>query len=158
TVRATMHPGYQHPDFVGPSGPVDDALTLLSVQTTDGKPLCVLANFAMHYFGSGIVSSDYFGPFCDKLARKVGGGLAIMSQGTSGDLMWMDYGSPEKKITLDQYASELADIAAAALPKIEYKSDVPLKMEEDWLILTRRTPDEKRLKWAREIMAKVTDG
>src|SRR5262249_55729642 len=65
-VRATRHPGSQHPDFVGPSGPVDDALTLLSVQTTDGKPLCVLANFAMPYFGSGIVSSDSFGPFCDK--------------------------------------------------------------------------------------------
>jgi hypothetical protein len=153
-----MHPGYQHPDFVGPSGPVDDSLTLLSVQTTDGKPLCVLANFAMHYFGSGIVSSDYFGPFCDKLAKKVGGGLAILSHGASGDLMWMDYGSPEKKITLEQYATELADIAFAAMPKIEYKTDVPLKMKETKLTLKRRVPDEKRLKWAREVMAKVKDG
>src|SRR5262245_8136223 len=152
-----MHPGYQHPDFVGPSGPVDDSLTLLSVQTADGKPLCVLANFSMHYFGSGIVSSDYFGPFCDKLAKKVGGGLAIMSQGTSGDLMWMDYGSPEKKITLDQYATELADIAAAALRKVEYKTDVPLKMKETKLTLKRRVPDEQRLKWAREVMDVVKD-
>src|SRR5262249_14788215 len=26
TVRANMHPGYQNPDFIGPSGPVDDSL------------------------------------------------------------------------------------------------------------------------------------
>jgi hypothetical protein len=29
TVRANMHPGYQNPDVVGPSGPVDPDLTVL---------------------------------------------------------------------------------------------------------------------------------
>src|SRR5262249_33118434 len=106
TVRANMHAGYQNPDFIGPSGPVDDSLTLLALRTLDDKPLAVLANFSMHYFGSGIVSSDYFGPFCDKLAKKIGGGLAVMSQGTSGDLMWMDYGSPENKVTLHHYSTQ----------------------------------------------------
>jgi hypothetical protein len=59
TVRANMHPGYQHPDFVGPSGPVDPALSLLAVQTPDGRPVAVLCNYSMHYFGSTPVSSDY---------------------------------------------------------------------------------------------------
>ena len=35
TVRANMHPGYQNPDVIGPSGPVDPALTVLSVQARD---------------------------------------------------------------------------------------------------------------------------
>jgi hypothetical protein len=72
--------------------------------------------------------------------------------------MWMDDGSPEKKITLDQYATELADIAFAALPKIEYKTDVPLVMAETKLLLYRREPSDKRIEWARETMSHVKDG
>ena len=32
-VRANMHPGYQNPDAIAPAGPVDPALTVLSVQS-----------------------------------------------------------------------------------------------------------------------------
>src|SRR5262249_49606312 len=42
TVRANMHPGFLSPDAIGPSGPVDDELSLLAMQTRDGKPLGVL--------------------------------------------------------------------------------------------------------------------
>ncbi|NNE90612.1 MAG: hypothetical protein HKN23_03105, partial [Verrucomicrobiales bacterium] len=41
TVRAMMHPGYQSPNYVGPSGPVDDELSVLSIQTLKGEPLGV---------------------------------------------------------------------------------------------------------------------
>src|SRR5262249_878843 len=51
-VRANMHPGFLSPDAIGPSGPVDDELSLMAMQTRDGKPLGVLANFSMHYIGS----------------------------------------------------------------------------------------------------------
>src|SRR5438067_1586405 len=153
TVRANMHPGYQNPDFIGPSGPVDDALSLLALRTADDKPLAVLANFSMHYFGSGIVSSDYFGLFCDGLAKKIGGGEVMMSQGTSGDLMWMDYGKPKSDMTIDRYAAELVDIAHEAYRKIGYKRDVPLKMKETKLTLNRRVPDETRLEWAKKRLA-----
>ena len=73
TVRSNMHPGYLHPDFVGPSGPVDPWLTVLSVRTADDKPLAVLANFSMHYFGSALVSADYFGRVCANLEKRLGG-------------------------------------------------------------------------------------
>ena len=53
TVRANMHPGYQNPDTVGPAGPVDPELSVLSVQTVDGRPIALLANYSMHYFGAG---------------------------------------------------------------------------------------------------------
>ena len=156
TVRAMMHPGYQNPDFIGPSGPVDDSLSLLALRTLDDKPLAVLANFSMHYFGSGIVSSDYFGLFCDKLAKRIDANSPpwiALSQGTSGDLMWMDYGKPKSDMTIDRYADELAEIAFAAFGKIEYKADVPLQMKETKLTLKRRVPDEKRLEWAKKRLA-----
>src|SRR3954469_7649059 len=67
TVRAHMHPGFLSPDAIGPSGPVDDELSLLAMQTTSGKPIGVLANFSMHYIGSPLLSSDYFGRFAEHL-------------------------------------------------------------------------------------------
>jgi hypothetical protein len=159
TVRANMHPGYQHADFVGPSGPVDPALSLLAVQTPDGRPVAVLANFSMHYFASVPVSSDYYGLFCDRLAAKIGGEggpkpVVLMSQGTSGDLMWMDYGKPEVKPTIDEYAGGLVDIAFDAYRKIEYQG-ADLAMKETKLTLGRRVPEAERLKWARETVAKL---
>ncbi len=161
TVRATMHPGYQNPDFVGPAGPVDPALSILAVARLDGAPLAVLANYSMHYFGSQAVSADYYGAFADALARRIGAGgaetplVVMMSQGTSGDLHWMDYGRPQRNVARDAYAEELARIAFDAYRMIRYRTDVPLDMVEETMTLARRVPDEARLAWARPIAAAV---
>jgi hypothetical protein len=167
TVRAMMHPGYQNPKFASPSGPVDTALTLLSIQSLDGKPICVLANYSMHYFGgpSQGFSADYFGEFADYLEAKLAGDapggtrpLAVMSQGTSGDLHWMDYSRPERKGYLrNQYSKELGDIALSALAKISYRRDVELAMALARLAIARRQPSEARLRWAAELNAKRGD-
>src|SRR5271157_377647 len=112
TVRANMHPGHLNPDAISPSGPVDPALTVLSVQTAEGRPVPVLANYSQHYFGSPPVSSDHFGKFAAALARRIGAlresppFVGIMSQGTSGDQMWMDYGRPKNDPGIDRYAEE----------------------------------------------------
>src|SRR5205823_11236813 len=81
---------------------------------------------------------------------------ALMSQGTSGDLMWMDYGQPARKRDRDAYADAVANVAFAAYQKIQYRDWVPLAMRESRLTLRRRTPDDKRLAWARDIIAKMT--
>jgi hypothetical protein len=91
TVRANMHPGYENPDAIAPSGPVDPGISLLSIQSEQGKPLALLVNYANHYFGSPFVSSDYYGLFAANIAQRIGSGsgpfVAMMSQGTSGDQM-----------------------------------------------------------------------
>ena len=162
TGRANMHPGYLSKDVVGPSGPVDPQLSVISLQTADGKPLGVLANYSQHYFGSGPISSDYYGLFCKHLAAKLnqqgdGNGhfVCAMSQGTSGDQMWMDYGAEKKNITLDAYASAVADSAMKALQQVKYLDHAPLGMVEKTLELNYRVPDDKRLAWARPIAAKI---
>ena len=157
TVRSNMHPGYAHPDFVGPSGPVDPWLTVLSVRTAADEPLAVLANFSMHYFGSAPVSADYFGRVCADLERRVGRKnpkfVALHSQGTSGDLQWMDYGKAQTKMTIDDYARAVTDKAEEALKAVKYRGDVTLAMAETKLTLDRRTPDGERLEWARKATA-----
>ena len=72
TVRANMHPGYQNPDFIGPSGPADKELSLLAIQSLDGRPIAVLANYSMHFCGSSHVCSDYYGKFAEKFSKKTG--------------------------------------------------------------------------------------
>lgn len=157
-VRANMHPGYLSPNHIGPSGPVDHELSLLSVQTADGQPLAVLGNYAMHYYGSVPVSGDFCGRFGDQFAKLIVGDSAndeadspfvgIMSQGTSGDVMWMDYGAPAPPIDLDKYTSELAKIAHNAYESIEYQTGVSLAMAETTLKLNRRAADADRVAWA----------
>ena len=159
TVRAHMHPGHQNPDFIGPSGPVDTGLTLLSLQTAKGKPLAMFANFSMHYYGSGALSADYCGAFSEAFAKLIDAGdgasdfVAAMSQGTSGDLQWMDYSQPRPSRDVRQYSAELAAIARDAYARIEHKSWAPLAMAEAKLKLRRRVADEKRLAWARKVVA-----
>ena len=162
TGRANMHPGYLSKDVVGPSGPVDPQLSVIALQTADGKPLGVLANYSQHYFGSGAVSADYFGHFCRHLAAKMGQPgdgngpfVCAMSQGTSGDQMWMDYGAEKKTFTADTYAAEVAGSAMEALKGVTYHDHVPLGMVEKTLELSYRIPDERRLAWARPIAAKI---
>jgi hypothetical protein len=154
-----MHPGHESPDVVGPSGPIDPALSIVALQTADGKPLAVLANYSQHYYESALVSSDYYGKFALHLASLLGATnsgstfLPIMSQGTSGDQMWMDYGAPRKQIGYDAYAHEIAEEVAQAYRTIVFKSWVPLRMAQRTLKLNYRAPDEARLEWARKTAA-----
>jgi hypothetical protein len=165
TVRANMHPGYQNPDAIAPSGPVDPGLTVLSVQSRTGRPIAVLANYSMHYYGAEPVSADYYGRFAAALARRIGASsgtaeppfVGIMSQGTSGDQMWMDYGQPKKDPGLDAYADAVAAYAERAYRAIAYRDWVPLAMAETTLALGRRVPDEKRLAWARSVVAQMKE-
>ncbi len=163
TIRSNMHPGYQHPDFIGPAGPQEPGVTLLSLQTPEGRPIALIANYSMHYVGAGggIVSPDYYGPFCENMQRLIGaqaGGrpfVAIMSQGTSGDQHWMDYSQPKKDTNLRQFADALAEVAHAAYRKIQYRDNVPIAMAETTITLSRRVPGPVRLAWAKELMAKM---
>ncbi len=168
TVRAMMHPGYQNPDYIGEAGPVDTGLSLLSIQSADGKrPIGLIANYSMHYFGiGGGFSADYYGKFSSLMEKRIAASdtskapfVAAMSQGTSGDLHWMDYSKPRKQnYGIDKYTAELADIAFDAYQKIKYeKSDAKLAMTETTLVLNRRLASKKRITWAKEMNEKRGD-
>lgn len=168
TVRAMMHPGYQNPDYIGEAGPVDSGLSMLSIISEDGsRPIGLLANYSMHYFGvGGGFSADYYGRFCELLEKRLappGSGkapfVAAMSQGTSGDLHWMDYSKPKKEnYGIEQYTRELADIAFGAYQKIDYEEqNQDLAMAETTITLNRRLAGEDRIGWAETLNAKRGD-
>ncbi|MGB7343018.1 MAG: LamG-like jellyroll fold domain-containing protein [Pirellulaceae bacterium] len=69
TVRANMHAGANPENVTGESGPEDPQLSVIAFQSTSGKPIAVLCNFSMHYFGDQPISADYFGLFSDGIAQ-----------------------------------------------------------------------------------------
>lgn len=162
SMRANMHPGYNNPDFIGPSGPKDPWLSLLSLQTSTGDPLALLANFSMHYFGGHDgVSADYYGAFSEGIAQRLAPNVpqfvGIMSQGTSGDLWWADYDRPKVDWTMDQYTGKLLDLVEKACRNLQYRTEISLAMSERRMELMRRLPDEKRLAWAQPILQAMGD-
>jgi len=157
TMRANMHPGYQNPDFIGPAGPTDPELSLVAFRARDGRPIALLANYSMHYVGErgGAVAPDYFGDFSELLKPEAG--IAIMSQGTAGDQHWMDYSRPKQTTDPSKYAEEMAAIVRQALRGVRYQGTALLGMLETEIELSRRAPDQARLKWARDVLARLGD-
>ncbi|MDG2220514.1 MAG: hypothetical protein P8L85_03990, partial [Rubripirellula sp.] len=162
TVRAMMHPGYQNPNYTSPAGPIDPWLSVLSVVSAeDETPLCVMGNLSMHYFGGGAFSADYFGEVARMLKQQLEqdseaelpGFVGIMSQGTSGDLHWMDYSKPRQSINRQQYSQRVASRVIEALRTIEHRADHSLAMSEQRLMIDLRTPSQDRRQWARPLNA-----
>ncbi len=163
SVRAMMHPGHNNPNTAGPAGPKDPDLTVLSVRDREGNPLAVFGNFSMHYFGSSGLSSDFTGRVCQNLETKRGTQknphfVALMSQGTSGDLHFMDYSRSQKDDPFhgkpdgfQRYCQELAQLVLNTEKNIAYRSHLTLAMAEEKLLLRRRLPDENRLAWAKRV-------
>lgn len=168
TVRANMHPGPQSPDATGPSGPEDPDLSIVSVQSKDGRPIALLANFANHYVGGPTIGSDYFGMFAERIEALVGGAVdethkppfvGIMSQGTSGDVWLYDYfkPGPRKRPDITEYTDGMVGLAVQAHKTIKYKSDVTVAMAQAELPLKYRIPDKQRLEWAKGIVEAMGD-
>lgn len=163
TVRANMHPGYLSDDATGESGPEDPALTLLSFQAKDGRPIATFANFSMHYYGDAAVSADYFGLFSEGLKKHLAPEapqgkpdfVGAMSHGASGDIYNRDYSKPapkEKPHDIHSYTDGLLKIALEAHAKIKYQDNISLAMAERILPLNYRVPDKQRLEWAMRVM------
>ncbi len=169
TVRANMHAGRNWDDVTGESGPEDPDLSLIAFRSPEGRPLAVLANFSMHYFGDEALSADYFGLFSDglknRLAPKTPEGKApfvgMLSHGCSGDIWRRDYTKPAgqqgENYNIENYTDELLQLAVKAYQSIAWREDADLAMAETRLHLRYRTPDKQRLEWAQRIVQEMGD-
>jgi hypothetical protein len=168
TVRANMHAARNPDDVVGQSGPEDPELALISFQARSGRPIAVLANFSMHYFGDQALSADYFGLFSEGLKAKIAPQAAegkppfvgIMSAGCSGDTYRHDYANPdarEHKLTIEQYTDEMLELALSAYQKIQYRGDADLEMAQTQLHLNYRVPDQQLLEWSQRVVKEMGD-
>ncbi len=158
---AMMNPGYANTNKIRQTGPVDTAVTVLSVQTADGKPLGLLANYSTHYAGvsEAGLSADYFGEFCRVMAKELGVEegkpfVALMSNGTSGDANCVDFTKPNWKSDRFMVARAVADAALAGLKNVRYQDWVPLAMAEQKRSFKVRRPSRTDVAAARDYLAK----
>jgi neutral ceramidase len=161
TNLAMMNPGFNNTNKVEQTGPVDPAVTVLSVQTREGRPLALLANYSTHYASApgNRISSDYFGEFCRIIARelkageKTGGFVALMSNGTSGDANPIDFTQAKWVATPPVVAQAVAEAALQSLAKIEHRENVRLSALTRHLTLGVRLPSPTQVAEAREYLA-----
>ena len=166
TDRVRMNPPFGSPDLVRPSGPVDPEVAILSVQSANGEPIALLANYSLHYVGGippGQVSADYFGEFARIIGDRIGAGeefVGVLSNGTSGNINNLDFSSPRvRKEPFEQVrhvAAELADVVAAEYAGIHHESAVAVAMEESELSLIHRKPTPEVLRRSRALLADTT--
>lgn len=165
--RVRMNPGNQNLDR--PAGPIDPEVCLLSVQSRDGRPIALLANYSLHYVGGvpgNTVSADYFGEFAQRIAARLKATesepafVGIMSNGTSGNINNVDYSlasrprrDPFEQIQL--VAAAVADAAMKAYREIEHHDWVPLAMREAEIELGVRLPSDEEVTRAKALLAEV---
>lgn len=164
--KVRMNPPAGSPDLVKPAGPVDPQVCFISVQSREGRPIALLANYSLHYVGgvgSGHISADYFGMFADRIQELLGADrldppfVGMLSNGASGDVNNIPFQNPrpaKKPYEQMRYvAHDLAQKVFEAHQKIEWQEWVPLGMRQVELSLKVRKPTPEQLQRAKDILA-----
>jgi hypothetical protein len=171
TDKVVMNPGRGNPNILKAAGPIDPEIVFTSVQSRDGRPIALLANYSLHYVGpraGPVISADYFGVFDDRIQEMLGADrlnppfVGILSNGTSGDINninWLK--KPEKRwppyAKMTQVANLIAQSVHRAYQQIEFHDWVELDVRQRELSLAVRKPTEEQLTYARKILDKPED-
>lgn len=127
--RTVMNPGYLAPEAVRPQGPVDRRLTVAGFRCPEtAAPLALYVNYPLHYVGTSPgnhVSADYFARVDSNLRQALGVPLAIISNGTTGDVNNCDFTKPAP-VHRDPngQAIKVAGIVAGAAMRAYYEGEV----------------------------------
>lgn len=163
--QAKMNP--RNPDdLLKPAGPTDPQIAFLAIETLDGRPLGLLANYSLHYVGGtgrSNISADYFGVFCDRVQQLLGAErqdppfVAAMSNGTSGNINNIDFTRPRPRRDLYEQirvvANECAEAVCGQYDNLVWHDHVPLGMRQRDLELAVRKPTPAQLAHVRKVLS-----
>ncbi len=169
TDQVKMNPGIGNPDLLEPAGPTDPGLPIISVQTPEGRPIALLANYSLHYVGGtgpGEISADYYGMFARRMQQLLQADhqdpsfVAIMSNGTSGNINNVNFGgalapaaAPYSRMR--QVANIVAAEAYKTYQRIQYQDWISLSALQKEITLGVRLPGKEELARAKAIVAKA---
>ncbi len=168
--QVRMNPPRAHDALVEPAGPIDPEIVFVSVQSEDGRPIALLANYSLHYIGgvpTGHISADYFGAFADRIQELLDADrldppfVGILSNGTSADINNINFRESRPSREPYEQINRVANIVAAevyrAYQTMDYHDYVTLDARKTKLPLDVRKPDEETLQWAHDILDKPED-
>ena len=166
TDKVKMNPPAGSPNLLEPAGPTDPTVSFLALREPDGKPIAVHTTYSLHYVGGvgpGHVSADYFGMYCDALARLLKADqqspafVAMMANGTSGDINNINFRQPRPRQQpyeqMRHVAEDVAQKVHAALAEIRYHDHVTLAARYRELPVGTRRPTPEQLAWAKQKLA-----
>ena len=168
--QARMNPPRCHKNLIKPAGPTDPEVAFISIKSTGGREIALLANYSLHYVGGvkhGDVSADYFGIFADRVQQLLKADrqhppfVGIMTNGTSGDVNNIHFTAktprrkPYEQMTL--VAHDVAAKVVEARKKVTYHHWVPLGVRMKDLTLKVRKPGAELLAWAHAVQKRAKD-
>lgn len=154
---AKMNPGHSNA-LLRPAGPIDPEVAFIAVESQEGTPIALLANYSLHYVGGvpkGHISADYFAAFGNRMGELLETGanspafVGIMTNGTSGDVNNNDYSKPRPKEKLPPYekmhyvANDIANKVHQKYKELNFQSEVKLgsALSEMTLTVRRASPE-----------------
>lgn len=165
--QVVMNPGIANPDLDEPAGPTDPQVSFLSVQSKDGRPIALLANYSLHYVGgvpNGHISADYFAVFADRIQelfradRQHPPFVGMLTNGTSGDVNNINFRGPAEKhppyAKMRIVANDLADEVMRVHRTLKFADWVPLRAAQSPLTLTVRRATPQMVAKAREVLSR----
>lgn len=165
TDQVKTNPGVNNPNLLEPAGPTDPEVSFISVQSLEGRPIAVYANYSLHYVGGvgpGHISADYFGEFARLVGDMLGTNqqdppfVGIMSNGTSGDINNIDFRGGQAKEPpygrIKIVANDVAQAVAAVCKSLKHHDWVPLAVAQKEIALGLRLPTTDEVARAREVM------
>lgn len=162
--KVKMNPPRANENLIEPAGPIDPEVAILALETVDGKPLALLANYSLHYVGGAPgISADYFAVFANRLTAllqadgAVPGFVGIMSNGTSGDINNIDFtiaAAPQRSEGQMAYVgNKVAAEVYRQYGEIEFQDWVPLAAVQKEITLGVRKPSPEEVTEAKALLA-----
>ncbi len=160
-----MNPPVASADLIEPAGPTDPEISILAVQSPEGRPIALLASYSLHYVGTGRdceISADYYGAFCDRIGEMLDAGgqdppfVALLANGASGDINNINF----RKAQLPQQPYEQVNLVAGAVtrevhrvyPTLQFREKATLGAAEKEIKVGVRLPDKADISRAERIL------
>ena len=166
--RVQMNPPSGSPNILKPEGPVDPDVGIIAVESVQGRPICVVGNYALHYVGGvgrGHISADYFGYWARAIARQAGVSatsgfppfVGILTNACSGHGVSTDHRVAQKQyppyVKMDWLAGVLAAESYRTWRTIQFQEWVELGATQEELEFSVRLPSKDDVSEAQKILA-----
>ncbi|MBV6432932.1 MAG: hypothetical protein IANPNBLG_03079 [Bryobacteraceae bacterium] len=162
TDRVLTNPGTGNAKVLRPAGATDPQVCLLAVQTVDGRPLCALGSYALHYVGGvpgDTISADYFAVWAGEMRQRLGGGpefTAILANACSGNINNIDVRGSSKQYPpfakMREVAAMLAGESHRVWQSISFHDWVELESVMEEVSLGVRRPGAAEVEEARRLL------
>ncbi|HSI63727.1 MAG TPA: neutral/alkaline non-lysosomal ceramidase N-terminal domain-containing protein [Candidatus Saccharimonadia bacterium] len=161
--KVKMNPGAGNANLVEPAGEPDPTVSFIALREPGGRLISVFSAYSLHYVGgvgSGHISADYYGMYCEALKDLQKGGsedppfVALMANGTSGDANNINFRTPRPGkppyAQMRHVADDLAAKVNGALANVTWQGSAPLASRYRELGIAWRKIDPELIAWAKE--------